>query len=61
MTKEHKINLENIVNLKKKNSEIPKKKLILKPYYMLNDNKDATLIFESRFESGNLLASFKIS
>lgn len=59
--KDHKINLENIVNLKKKNSEIPKKNKIVKPYYNLNSSNDSTLLFESRFESGNLLASFKIS
>jgi len=32
-----------------------------KPYYSLVDDKDNTLIFESRFESGNLLASYKIN
>jgi hypothetical protein len=52
--------MENIVNLKKKNSEIPKKKIV-KPFFTPTDSKDTTLIFESRFESGNLLASFKIS
>ena len=31
----------------------------LKPYYTLKDSKDTTLIFESRFESGNLLCAFK--
>ena len=31
------------------------------PYYKLEDEKDNTLIFESRFESGNLLAAIKIS
>ncbi len=32
----------------------------IRPYYKLRDDKDETLIFESRFESGNLLCAFKI-
>ena len=31
----------------------------IKPYYTKKDEKDETLIFESRFESGNLLCAFK--
>ena len=31
----------------------------IQPYYKLRDNDDDTLIFESRFESGNLLCAFK--
>ena len=31
----------------------------LKPYYTLKNKNDNTLIFESRFESGNLLCAFK--
>ena len=31
----------------------------LKPYYTLKNKNDNTLIFESRFESGNLLAAFR--
>ena len=31
----------------------------LSPYYKLKNKNDKTLIFESRFESGNLLAAFK--
>ena len=31
----------------------------LKPYYNLKNKNDNTLIFESRFESGNLLCAFK--
>ena len=31
----------------------------IQPYYKLKNEKDKTLIFESRFESGNLLAAFK--
>jgi hypothetical protein len=61
LNKDHRINLENIVNLKKKNSEIPKKNKVVKPFYNLNSTSDSTLLFESRFESGNLLAAFKLS
>ena len=32
----------------------------IQPYYKLKNDKDETLIFESRFESGNLLCAFKI-
>ena len=31
----------------------------IKPYYTKKDDNDETLIFESRFESGNLLCAFK--
>ena len=31
----------------------------LKPYYTIKDKHDKTLIFESRFESGNLLCAFR--
>ena len=31
----------------------------IQPYYKLKNEKDKTLIFESRFESGNLLCAFK--
>ena len=31
----------------------------IQPYYKLRNDKDKTLIFESRFESGNLLCAFK--
>ena len=31
------------------------------PYYFPESNQDRTLIFESRFETGNLLAAMKIS
>jgi len=62
LTKEQKINTENIVNLQKK-SDIPSsaKNKLVTPYYTPLEENDKTLIFESRFESGNLLAAFKIS
>jgi hypothetical protein len=31
------------------------------PYYYPTGDQDQTLVFESRFESGNLLASIKVS
>ena len=31
------------------------------PYYSIQSEHDDTLIFESRFESGNLLAAMKVS
>ena len=40
-------------------SDSEKKIKNLKPFYTYKDNNDQTLIFESRFESGNLLCAFK--
>jgi hypothetical protein len=34
---------------------------IVLPYYTPNDENDKTLVFESRFESGNLAMAFKIN
>lgn len=34
---------------------------IVLPYYTPNDENDKTLVFESRFESGNLAMAFKLS
>ena len=60
--KDQKLDLENIVNLKKKGDEpATAKNKVVKPYYKKIDERDTTLIFESRFESGNLLAAYKIS
>ena len=56
--------IKNIVNLKKyseSGSKSEKTYQIPEPYYKLKDNEDTTLLFESRFESGNLLAVTKIS
>ena len=38
-----------------------KKDIIPLPYYNIIDLEDKTLIFESRFESGNLLAAYKVT
>ena len=60
----NKINLENIVNLKKKSPIKDFSKTDEKepsPYYIPINNNDTTLVFESRFECGNLLAVSKKS
>ena len=33
----------------------------LKPYYKIKDTSDNTLVFESRFESGNLRKAVKVN
>lgn len=35
--------------------------LMVLPYYTPNDSNDKTLVFESRFESGNLAMAFKLN
>ena len=62
-------NINNSMNesIKSEESEISEEKEVqlntiygdLLPYYKLKDENDKTLIFESRFESGNLLCAFK--
>lgn len=34
---------------------------IILPYYIPNTQEDKTLVFESRFESGNLAMAYKLS
>lgn len=36
-------------------------KVTVEPYYVPKDTNDKTLVFESRFESGNLAAAVKIN
>ncbi len=62
ISKDQKIIIDNIVNLKKK-SDVSKSKETknVSQFYTPTIDNDTTLIFESRFESGNLLAAFKIS
>ena len=65
MTNNNSIN--NNTQLKKNNGNILQNKIQrpqtvyheLKPYYTLKNKNDNTLIFESRFESGNLLCAFR--
>ena len=52
--------MDNLVNLKKK-SELGKEIKATKDFYSPLDKFDNTLIFESRFESGNLQAAYKIN
>lgn len=33
----------------------------VQPYYKVQDENDKTLVFESRFESGNLLSAIKVT
>ena len=49
------------MNLRKKAETTKLKPKLLQTYYLPKDKDDKTLIFESRFESGNLLAVKKIS
>lgn len=43
-------------NMKKTKAELPPT-----PFYLPDGPQDKTLVFESRFETGNLLASMKVS
>ena len=36
-------------------------KVTVDPYYVPKDSNDKTLVFESRFESGNLAAAVKVN
>jgi len=49
---------DNIVNLKVKEETFKKPKEVT-PYYVPTDENDLTLVFESRFESGNLFSVCK--
>lgn len=54
----------NFVDKTDKPSDPEKKQLVrvnLEPYYTPTGPEDTTLIFESRFESGNLGAAVKVS
>jgi hypothetical protein len=67
LTRDNTIDIQNIVNVKKLNtttsnndSDNENVDPLLKPYYTPENEHDNTLLFESRFESGNLLCAFKI-
>lgn len=60
LDKEGKINMENIVNLKKPVLFNKKVDHSVKQYYTLENEDDLTLLFESRFECGNLLCAYKM-
>ena len=68
-TKDNTIDIQNIVNVNKLNinqlnnsndDSNNNSSNDIKPYYTLQGENDQTLLFESRFESGNLLCAFKI-
>ena len=62
MVQDHNIESEvkNFSKLKTKGM-IKRIELPPSPYYSPLDSSDKTLVFESRFESGNLLAAMKVS
>ena len=66
LSRDNTIDIQNIVNVKKLNttsnndSDDENVDPLLKPYYTPENEHDSTLLFESRFESGNLLCAFKI-
>ena len=47
---------EKNYNVKKRTTELPPS-----PYYVPDGPTDHTLVFESRFETGNLLCAMKVS
>lgn len=58
--KDYKIDLTNILNLNKNKSEKETNdEHIVTSFYSLTNENDTTLLFESRFECGNLLCAFK--
>ena len=61
MVEEHNIEGEkkDFKSMKTQNMKVNNTQV--QPYYKLLDDKDKTLLFESRFESGNLLAAIKVS
>ena len=65
LIKDHNIESESkdFTKLKTTKPQSMKKKIELPPnqYYVPEGPKDKTLIFESRFETGNLLAAMKVS
>lgn len=61
LIKDHNIESDNVVQMRtnaniSKTSEAPPL-----PFYYPDGEQDLTLVFESRFESGNLLAAMKVS
>ena len=50
----------NYTNLNGRGNKINRFYHKLKPYYVKQDPSDCTLIFESRFESGNLQLAHKV-
>ena len=53
--------LINVKELLSGENKSPQGSCIVLPYYTPVDQNDRTLVFESRFESGNLAMAFKSS
>lgn len=51
------VNVKELISIDLKANN-PSSSIVL-PYYTPNDENDKTLVFESRFESGNLAMAFK--
>lgn len=61
LIKDHNIESDNVVQMRT-NSNISKTSdMPPLPYYYPDGDSDQTLVFESRFESGNLLTAAKVS
>ncbi len=53
-------NIQGLINLKDESVGKTFGEDALVPYYSLRDKQDDTLLFESRFESGNLCMALKV-
>lgn len=53
------VNVKELISIEPGKSNSPGS--IVLPYYTPNDENDKTLVFESRFESGNLAMAFKLN
>jgi hypothetical protein len=51
------VNVKELIN----DTSQPPSGVIVLPYYTPGNYQDKTIVFESRFESGNLAMAFKIS
>lgn len=54
------VNVKELISIEPGKSGNPGGSIVL-PYYTPNDENDKTLVFESRFESGNLAMAFKLN
>lgn len=61
LIKDHNIDSDNICKLRTKSNVTKNSEGPPVNYYTPENEQDQTLIFESRFESGNLLAAIKVS
>lgn len=54
------VNVKELISVEPGKANSPGGSIVL-PYYTPNDENDKTLVFESRFESGNLAMAFKLN